>query len=117
MKRGYDRMVEEVFDIVDEMAEQWPEDIEEEYPGVPYGSGRASDMEFVMLFEERVNGRVARNPVTLAPQFDPATGQPIYEVPPDPYFPLALVATKDGKPIVQGGMDLVKRYERARGVV
>lgn len=114
MKRGYDRQVEETFDLVDAMAEQWPKDIGAEYPGTPYGAGRANDEEFALMFEERVNGRPARNPVTGQVQMDPMTGQPIYEVAPDPWFPLALVATHEGKPIVEGGLEMLERYERVR---
>lgn len=114
MRKGYDRGAEEIFDHVDGIAKQWPKDMETEFPGLPYGAGRATDTEFVLMFEERVNGRIARNPVDFSPQIDPMTGQPIYEIPPDPWFPLALVATHEGKPVVEGGPELVARYEKAR---
>ena len=114
MKRGYDRTAEETFDRVDAMAAEWPKDIGDEYPGTPYGAGRATDEEFALLFEEKVNGRIARDPITFAPVIDPMTGAPVYAVPPDPWFTQALLATHEGEPIVEGGLELLARYERVR---
>ena len=112
---SFDDMIGQLLDRVDGHVKYWREQVDEYLVGVPYGKGQASDEEFAMLFEERINGRVQRDPMTMQPVIDPM-GMPVYEKPPDPQFVEALLATREGKPIVWGGADLVKRYERIRGL-
>ena len=95
-----------------EMAATRREQYREYQSGTPFGMGTATNEEFAAIFEERINGRLMRDEMGF-PVID-EMGQMMYEVPPDPYFVSALVATSKGKPIVQGGMELLKRYERVR---
>ena len=110
---SFDDFIGNVVERVDGFTKQWREQFDSYWSGVPYGKGQASDEEFAMLFEERINGRVQRDPLTMQPVID-QMGIPVYEKPPDPHFVEALLATREGKPIVRGGADLVKRYERIR---
>lgn len=116
MSVGLDDMVERILDRVDELDKAWDKNLDEYMAGMPYGMGQARDEEFAFLFEERINGRLMRDSKTGQVVIDPMTGQPQYEIPPDQDFVRALLATRNGKAMVEGGADLVKRYERIRGL-
>ena len=114
MSSGPDERVKQVLERVEGIVKMERERIDDEFSGLPYGMGRATDEEFALLFEERVNGRVARDQFGQI-VFD-ELGAPVFETSPDPLFTQALIATREGKPIVRGGEALLKRYERIRGI-
>ena len=95
-----------------EMAATRREQYREYQSGTPFGMGTATNEEFAAIFEERINGRMMRDQAGF-PVLDEMR-MIMWEVPPDPDFVSALVATSKGKPIVQDGMELLKRYERVR---
>lgn len=95
MSTGKD-FVKDVIDRAVDMAKVQADGLDEHLDDALYGVHRLTDAEFYAAISLLMEGNPDR------------------DIPSRPGFLLAKLATKDGRPMVQGGRELVRRYERVR---